>query len=105
MEYIVYGKFRPCLLNVKHLSELRSAEALEIWLSECNKKRSLDFEIKGKVYGIIKGNKGFRPISYVNLKVENKELFSLIELKCNSYILNITLAYNLLSKLIIISIL
>lgn len=73
----------PYLLNVKNLSELQSSKVMEDWLEKCSKQRMLDFEPKTKIYSIIKGNKGYKPISYSKLKEENKDLFLLIESQTN----------------------
>ncbi len=71
----------PYLLNFKNLSELQASKMMEQWLDECNKLRQLDFEPKTKIYSIIKGNKGYKPISFAKLKEENKDLFFLLESK------------------------
>lgn len=68
----------PYLLNVKNLSELQASKVMEEWLDECNKVRKLDFEPKMKIYSIIKGNKGYKPISYSKLKEENEHMLVLI---------------------------
>jgi hypothetical protein len=54
---------------------------MEQWLDECNKIRLLDFEPRTKIYSIIKGNKGYKPISFAKLKEENKDLYFLLEIK------------------------
>jgi hypothetical protein len=71
----------PYLLNVKNLSELQASKVMEQWLDECNKIRLLDFEPRTKIYSIIKGNKGYKPISFAKLKEENKDLYFLLEIK------------------------
>ena len=71
----------PYLLNFRNLSESEAAEIMENWLDRCDRLRKLDFEPKSKVYSIIKGNKGYKPISFAKLKEENKDLFLLIESK------------------------
>jgi hypothetical protein len=71
----------PYLLNVKNLSELQASKVMEEWLGECDKIRKLDFEPKTKIYSIIKGNKGYKPISFIKLKEENKNLWDLIDRK------------------------
>ncbi len=71
----------PYLLNVRNLSELKASKVMEEWLAKCDKKRKLDFEPRTKIYSIIKGNKGFKPISFAKLKEENKDLYFLLESK------------------------
>ena len=71
----------PYLLNVKHISEAETAKTMEKWLDMCSNLKKLDFEPKIKIYGIIKGNKGFKPISYTKLKDENRELCLFLQKK------------------------
>jgi NhaP-type Na+/H+ and K+/H+ antiporter len=54
---------------------------MEKWLDLCNNLKKLDFEPKIKIYSIIKGNKGFKPISYTKLKDENRELCLFLQKK------------------------
>jgi hypothetical protein len=71
----------PYLLNVRNLSELEASKIMENWLGNCDRVRKLDFEPRLKIYSIIKGNKGFKPISYSKLKEENRDLYLLLEKK------------------------
>jgi hypothetical protein len=71
----------PYLLNVRNLSEIESAKIMESWLDKCDRLRKLDFEPRVKIYSIIKGNKGYKPISFAKLKEENKDLYLLLESK------------------------
>jgi hypothetical protein len=64
----------PYLLNVRKLSELEAAKMMQNWLDNCDSVRKLDFEPKAKIYSIIKGNKGFKPISFAKLKEGNEGL-------------------------------
>ncbi len=80
-KYCLWRILGPYLLNIKQLSEQTSADILERWLLECNKKRKLDFDIKTRVQGIVKYNKGFQPISYSKLATENNDLFILVKSK------------------------
>ena len=63
---------------MKNSSEIEAAKVMEEWLAKCDKLRKLDFELRSKVNAIIKGNKGYKPISFAKLKEENKELFLLV---------------------------
>jgi hypothetical protein len=69
----------PYLLNVKNLSELEAAKVMEEWLDKCSGVRRLDFEPKTKIYSIIKGNKDFKPISYLKLKEEYNQIYLLLQ--------------------------
>lgn len=69
----------PYLLNVRKLSELAASKIMEEWLEECDMVRKLDFEIRAKIFSIIKGNKGFKPISFLKLKEEFNDLYFLLE--------------------------
>jgi hypothetical protein len=73
----------PYLLNVKNLSESETSKIMEEWLEKCDKFRKLDFEPRIKIYSIIKGNKGYKPISFSKLKEENKDLFVLLDSQTN----------------------
>lgn len=64
----------PYLLNVRKLSELEASKIMGDWLDRCDDVRKLDFEPRLKIYIIIKGNKGFKPISFAKLKEEYKDL-------------------------------
>jgi hypothetical protein len=67
------------LLNVRKLSDLEASKIMNVWLDECDRIRKLDFEIRPKIYSIIKGNRGFKPISYLKLKEEYRDLYFLLE--------------------------
>jgi hypothetical protein len=77
-KYCLWRIIGPYLLNVKNLSELQASKMMGDWLDKCNKVRRLDFEPRLKIYSIIKGNKGYKPISYSKLKEENKDLSKLL---------------------------
>lgn len=80
-KYCLWRILGPYLLNVRSLSEQVSSHVMEEWLIRCNDKRKLDFHPHNKIYNIIKGNKGFLPISYSKLKDENTELYYLLDSK------------------------
>jgi hypothetical protein len=80
-KYCLWRIIGPYLLNVKHISEPETAKTMEKWLDLCNNLKKLDFEPKIKIYSIIKGNKGFKPISYTKLKDENRELCLFLQKK------------------------
>jgi hypothetical protein len=69
----------PYLLNVRNLSESESAKIMEDWLDKCDRVRKWDFEPKTKIYSIVKGNRGYKPISFAKLKEENKELCEILQ--------------------------
>lgn len=68
----------PYLLNVRNLSESESSKIMEEWLVKCEKVRKLDFEPRTKIYSIIKGNKGYKPISFKKLEYENMSLYKIL---------------------------
>ena len=80
-KYCLWRIIGPYLLNVKHISEVETAKTMEKWLDLCSNLKKLDFEPKIKIYGIIKGNKGFKPISYAKLEDENRELCLFLQKK------------------------
>ncbi len=78
-KYCLWRILGPYLLNTKQLSDQTSAHILERWLLECNKKRSVNFDVKTRVHGIVKRNRGFHPISLSKLETENNGLFLLLK--------------------------
>lgn len=80
-KYSLWRILGPYLLNIRQMSEIHSVKIMEEWLDKCHVLRRLDFDPKTKIYGIVKGNKGFRPISYSKLKDENKHLYLLLNSK------------------------
>ena len=78
-KYCLWRIIGPYLLNVKNMSESESAKTMEKWLELCNNLKKLDFIPNSKIYSIIKSNKGFKPISYTNLKDENAELCLILQ--------------------------
>jgi hypothetical protein len=69
--YCLWTILVPYLLNVKHLSEEDAFKVLIEWLQKCNHLRRLSFDPKSKIYSTIRGNRGYKPISYQKLKDEN----------------------------------
>lgn len=69
----------PYLLNVRKLSELEASKIMKVWLDECDGVRKLDFEPKTKIFSIIKGNKGYKPISYLKMKADYKDINLLLQ--------------------------
>ena len=80
-KYCLWRILGPYLLNIQHLSEQISSDIIERWLTECSKKRILDFDIKIRVYGALKSNRGYSPISLSKLSFENNDLFLLLKSK------------------------
>jgi hypothetical protein len=78
-KYCLWRILGPYLLNIRQLSDQTSAHILERWLIECNKRRSVDFDVKTRASGIVKRNRGFHPISRSKLETENNDLFLLLK--------------------------
>lgn len=51
---------------------------LEEWLTRCNSKRKLDFNLKIVIRSYMKNVKDFKSISLLKLKKENPNLYGLI---------------------------
>ncbi|MGE0389505.1 MAG: DNA primase noncatalytic subunit PriX [Candidatus Nitrosocosmicus sp.] len=83
--YCLWVILVPYLLNIKHLSEEDTFTILKEWLQKCNDVKKLSFDPKSKIYSTIKGNKGYKPISFLKLKEDNKELFLILESKTIHY--------------------
>jgi hypothetical protein len=64
---------------VSKLSKLEAPKIMKARVDECDSVRKLDFEIRAKIYSIIKGNKGYNPISYSKLKEEYKDVYNLLK--------------------------
>lgn len=84
--YCLWAILVPYLLIVKRLSEEDTFTVLKEWLQKCNDLKKLSFEPKSKIYSIIKGNKGYKPISFTKLEKENIDLFSIIDSSFKSFI-------------------
>jgi hypothetical protein len=76
--YCLWAILVPYLLNVKHLSEEDTFNILKEWLEKCDELKRLSFAPEPKIYSTIKGNKGYKPISFSKLKEENNNLFNIL---------------------------
>jgi hypothetical protein len=78
-KFAVWRILAPYLINVKGLSSEGAFSIIEEWLERCNQQSRLSFSPKSKIREGIKGTaKGYRPISYEKLKIENNELYEKI---------------------------
>lgn len=83
--YCLWRIIGPYLLNVRNLSKSETTIVMEDWLSKCDKLRKLDFEPKTKIYSIIKSNRGYKPISFLKLHEEGKEIYAILKPTINIY--------------------
>ena len=74
-KFAIWRILAPYLLNVKGLPAEQAFDIIEEWLGKCGELRRLNFYPKSKIREGIKGAaKGYRPIAYEKLKIENSEL-------------------------------
>ncbi len=74
-KFAIWRILAPYLLNVKGLPADQANGIIEEWLGKCSELRRLNFYPKSKIRESIKGGaKGYRPIAYEKLKIENNEL-------------------------------
>ena len=75
-KFAIWRILAPYLINVKGLPADQAFGIIEEWLGKCGELRRLNFYPKSKIREGIKGAaKGYRPISYEKLKIENSELY------------------------------
>ena len=75
-KFAIWRILAPYLINVKGLPAEQAFGIIEEWLGKCSDLRRLNFYPKSKIREGIKGAaKGYRPISYEKLKIENNELY------------------------------
>lgn len=79
--YCLWAILVPYLLNVKQLSEEDTFNILKEWLEKCNELKKLSFDPKSKINSTLRGNKGFKPISFARLEEVNEHLLILIRAK------------------------
>jgi hypothetical protein len=68
------------IFNVKKLSETEVIDIIQSWLNECDRLRSLGFDVKYLIKQNIRNSKKNRylPISFDKLSSENKGLHDII---------------------------
>lgn len=75
-KFAVWRILATYLINVKKVSEDEASNVIEIWLNKCGKLNRLSFYPKSKIKeGNDGSTKGYRPISFEKLKIENTELY------------------------------
>lgn len=82
-KYCLWLILGPYLLNVRKLKDEQASQVMEEWLQKCDKIRKLDFRLRDKIQPIIRGNKSYLPISFVKIKEENENLYTILNLKHN----------------------
>ena len=65
---------------MKGLPGGKASGIIEEWLGKCGDLRRLNFYAKSKIgEGIKSAAKGYRPIAYEKLKIENNELYERLD--------------------------
>jgi hypothetical protein len=78
-KYALWRIVAPYLINIRKLSHEDALSIIKDWLDKCNKLKplvSVNDRIKPNLNAAVK--KGYLPISYSDLKTENRQLADLI---------------------------
>ena len=70
----------PYLINVRRLSHEDALSIMREWLNKCDKLRQLDFGVNSRIRPNLNAaaRVGYLPISFSDLKTENRELANII---------------------------
>ena len=77
-KFSVWRIFAPYLTNIRRLSYDKSFGIINEYLKKCDSVRKLDFNANIKIRDSLRSAGSYRPISFDNLKLENRELHSFI---------------------------
>jgi hypothetical protein len=82
-KFVIWHVLCPYLLNVKKLTYEQSFRVIKDWLHKCNELERLSFNANQKIKEGLKSaaSKGYLPISFEKLKIENKELYDELKRK------------------------
>jgi hypothetical protein len=81
-KFAIWRILAPYLINVKGVSKDEAYNVIENWLNECDKLNRLSFYPKSKIREGIRGAaKGYFPIGFEKLKIENSELYEILLIK------------------------
>jgi hypothetical protein len=79
-KYALWRIVTPYLINVRKLSYEDAVSIISNWLDKCDKLRPLDFSVNHRIKPnlIAAARVGYLPLSFSNLKTENRQLADLI---------------------------
>ncbi len=75
-KYAMWRVIAPYLMNVRKLSHEEAFNVLRDWLNKCHQLKRLDFNVNQKIKNDLESVISYRPISFSNLKEENRELYN-----------------------------
>jgi hypothetical protein len=80
-KFAVWRILAPYLMNIKKLSHDHAHDIVSHWLDKCNSIRRLDFRPDYYIrYNLnLASTKGYLPIGFSKLKIENRKLYALLE--------------------------
>ena len=79
-KYAIWRILAPYLLNIKKLSYEQAFNTIKDWLDWCSRQRRLDFYPNTRIKeGLNGAKKGYFPIKFEKLRIENNELYNLLE--------------------------
>jgi hypothetical protein len=75
-KYAMWRILAPYLINIRKLSHDEAFNIIRDWLNKCHQLRRLDFNVNQKIKSDLESVNSYRPISFNNLKEENRELYN-----------------------------
>lgn len=77
--YCLWHILIPYLVNIKRMHKEEVTSVLTEWLEKCDKLYKVRWKYPQKIKEQLRYDKGFPPISLENLKIENFELYKLLQ--------------------------
>ncbi len=79
-KYALWRIVAPYLINIRKMSHEDATRIIREWLDKCDKLRPLDSTVNSKIKPNLNAaaRKGYPPISFNHLKIENKQLAEFI---------------------------
>ena len=80
-KYCIWRILAPYLINVRKLSDEQVGHLIREWLEKCNSVKRISFDVASKIRYDIQSvrKRGFYPIGWEQLKVENINLFNILK--------------------------
>ena len=79
-KYCIWRILAPYLINVRKLQDEQASYIIREWLKKCNSVKRLSFDVSSRIRYDIQSvrKRGFYPIGWNQLKIENIDLYNLI---------------------------
>ena len=65
-------------MNVRKMSPDEAFHVISDWLNRCHQLKRLDFNVNQKIKYDLESVSSYRPISFDNLREENRELYDIL---------------------------